>query len=268
MPVLLVDDDFATVTGFSELLSLENICASIATDAESAEAMVGETFYRVIVADIRLHDDDDGLRLIERIHEISPRSSVAAMTGHATLDVEQRLFNLGAPPLLRKPFGFDVFLSTIRGLREDADTAVYRDTSPRLRSMMKRRYRIPADDCDDILQEAWCVALQRRSEVRDMGAFLSGTVSNLSRQAIHRYIRERPVDAVPEERGYLPDDYVAIAVHTALASLDERSRTLCELIGFEQLTYGEVAQRLALPMGSIGPLYMRAKERLKRALAA
>ncbi|HEX9083335.1 MAG TPA: sigma factor-like helix-turn-helix DNA-binding protein, partial [Gemmatimonadaceae bacterium] len=86
--------------------------------------------------------------------------------------------------------------------------------------------------------------------------------------AIHRYIRERPVGAVPEERGYFPDDSVAIAVRTALASLDQRSRTLCELIGLEQLTYGEVAERLSLPIGSIGPLYLRAKERLKRALAS
>ena len=90
---------------------------------------------------------------------------------------------------------------------------------------------------------------------------------NLSRQAMQRYVRERPLDALAaEDAAYLGGDGSAIALRSAMARLDERSRALCDLIGLEQLSYSEAAERLGLPIGSVGPLYMRAKERLRREL--
>jgi DNA-directed RNA polymerase specialized sigma24 family protein len=267
MPVLLVDDDVNIVSGLSQLLSLEDISASIATDVESAEAMVIGRFFPVILADIRLHSDEDGLRLIEKIRAISPRSKVAAMTGHATAALESRLQAIGASTLLRKPFESGLFLQTIRTLRTGDYDALYRESTPRLRAMMIRRYRMDADQCDDILQQAWCVLLEKRAEVRDIGPFLAGTVMNLSRQMIHRCVRERPAGSLLDEVGYVDDTSMTLAVRRALSRIDERSRALCELIGLQELSYAEAAQRLALPIGSVGPLYMRAKERLKKALA-
>jgi len=52
-----------------------------------------------------------------------------------------------------------------------------------------------------------------------------------------------------------------------MSRLDDRSRSLCTLIGLEQLSYAEVSERLAIPVGSIGPLYIRAKEKLKQQLS-
>ncbi len=40
---------------------------------------------------------------------------------------------------------------------------------------------------------------------------------------------------------------------------------LCTTIGLEQRTYDEVSAAAAIPIGSVGPLYMRAKERLRNA---
>ncbi len=144
---------------------------------------------------------------------------------------------------------------------------VYAATEGQLRATMFRRYRLSADECDDILQQAWCLLLEKRDEVRDAGGWLSGTVMNLSRQLIHRSTRERPFDAFPaSERSDTQDSAVTLAVRRALSRLDERSRLLCELIGLEQLSYAEVSERLSLPIGSIGPLYIRAKERLRKEL--
>jgi len=149
---------------------------------------------------------------------------------------------------------------------EDYET-IYRKTERQLRTTMFGRYQLTADECDDIIQQAWCLFLEKRDEVRDVGAWISGTVMNLSRQTIHRNTKERPFDAFPaSERAYTVDTATVLAIRRGLSRLDERSRSLCELIGLEQLSYAEVSERLSIPLGSVGPLYIRAKERLRKEL--
>jgi RNA polymerase sigma factor (sigma-70 family) len=268
-PVLVIDDDEIVAAGLQSLLMFEDIPAEIATDAEVAEQLIIGQFFPIILADLRLRSHDDGLQLIAKIRRISPRSKVAAMTGHFSPEIAQRAADAGAEAMLEKPFEGDELLSTIRRLLESIpqpadDAAIYAATTPRLRAMVSRRFGLTRDDCDDLLQQAWCLLLEKRSEVREVGPWLAGTIMNLARQAIQRRVRDRGNDAEAEpERGYECDHTLTIAVRRALERLDERSRTLCELIGIERLSYAEVSERLAMPLGSIGPLFMRAKERLR-----
>jgi len=266
-PILLVDDDPTILSGLQLLLELETIPSHVATDAPMAEAMIAAQFYPVILADLRLRSDDDGLRLIENVRRISPRSRLAAMSGYLTPELESQVMAMGTTTLLHKPFESELFLSTVRSLRHVDLEEVYRNTAPRLRSMMYRRYGLASDQCDDVLQQAWCVLLEKRHQVVDAGAWLTGTVINLSRQTIHRITREEPLESAPETAQlYHSDDTMTLAVRRALTRLDDRSRSLCELIGLEELPYSDVAARLGLPIGSVGPLYMRAKARLRREL--
>ena len=48
-PVLLVDDELTIISGLQQLLSLENIPATIAIDAVSAEKMASDHFYPVVL---------------------------------------------------------------------------------------------------------------------------------------------------------------------------------------------------------------------------
>jgi DNA-directed RNA polymerase specialized sigma24 family protein len=50
--------------------------------------------------------------------------------------------------------------------------------------------------------------------------------------------------------------------------LDDQSRTRCILIAVEGLAYDEVSKRLSLPLGSIGPMYLRAKSKMGMQMAA
>ncbi len=266
-PVLLVDDELPIVSGLQQLLSLENIPATIAMDAVSAEKMASDHFYPVVLTDLRLQCGDDGLRLIETIRRISPGSAVAAMTGYATPDIERRLLEIGASTLLRKPFETDDFLSTIRTLRPKNLETLYRETAPRLRAMMARRFGLSSDQTQDVLHQAWCTFLQNRRFVLNAGAWLTGTVINLCKQTLERAARERPFEAFPDaERSYTAGTVAIAAVRQALRRLDEKSRVLCELIGLEQLSYAEVSDRLGIPLGSVGPLYIRAKQKLRHEL--
>jgi RNA polymerase sigma factor (sigma-70 family) len=271
-PVLLVDDDVNILYGLQQLLELEQIGSATAIDATSASELITSQFFPLILADLRLRSETDGLELIERVSRLSPRSKVVAMSGFVTPAIEARARQAGAETVLQKPFDTDEFLTTIRSLLSSSpaaiedDEAIYRATTPRLRAMIARRYQLSRDESEDVLQQAWCVLLERRNEVRDVGAFLAGTVMNLSRQTIQRNVRELDLDSAPEEQVWAQNDVVRLSVQSALARLDERSRQLCSLIGLEQLNYAEVSERLSIPLGSVGPLYMRAKERLRREL--
>lgn len=59
-------------------------------------------------------------------------------------------------------------------------------------------------------------------------------------------------------------------LHHGLELLDERSRELLILLYFdpEQPSYAEIAERLNMPLGSVGPTRARCLKRLKRALKA
>ena len=58
----------------------------------------------------------------------------------------------------------------------------------------------------------------------------------------------------------------SLVARDALARVDARTRRLCELIAVEGLRYDEVSEALRIPIGSVGPLYMRAKKKMRDVL--
>ena len=72
-------------------------------------------------------------------------------------------------------------------------------------------------------------------------------------------------EEIADTRNESPD--AVLIIRTALRQADERTRQLCSLIGLENLSYEEVSERLGIPVGSVGPLYIRAKSRLRRLIA-
>src|SRR5258706_11975045 len=87
--VLVVDDEETIVDGLMCLLGCEAIESSGAFDRLSAEAMMAGTFYSVIVADLRLHTEEEGVQLPDRIRRISPRSLGLPPTGFPPQELEE-----------------------------------------------------------------------------------------------------------------------------------------------------------------------------------
>ncbi|HYU24620.1 MAG TPA: sigma-70 family RNA polymerase sigma factor, partial [Thermoanaerobaculia bacterium] len=146
--------------------------------------------------------------------------------------------------------------------------AVYEASIGTLRAISRGRYHFPAADAEELIQETWCLFLEKRRAIREPRAWLSGTIANLCRREIERRTRERAraTDEMPELATSVANDDV-LAVRQALARLDGRSRALCEMIGMERRSYEEVSAAANIPLGSVGPLFIRAKEKLRRAMA-
>lgn len=280
MTVLVVDDDPCVVSGLVAYFESEEIHASAAYDRESAEEMIAGHFFPVVLADFRLKSEADGMELLRAVRRISPRSRIATLTGYADHDTEERLLALGASMVLHKPMPADEIVAVVRqllaGVDEQLDAAatnddieaLYAGVTRVLHGIARHRYGLPIDDAEEIVQETWCLFLERRAGVKLARPWLAGTTVNLCRQRIQSHCRARDREAEMTDEPAATFDDSPFIVREALGQLDPRSRTLCELIGLERLSYAEVSKQLAIPLGSVGPLYQRAKTRLRDAVMA
>lgn len=274
--ILVVDDEPTIVEAVRMLLDLNGIESEGASGCDEAEARITGQFFPIILSDLRMRGDEDGFRLIDAVQRISPRSRVAAMTGYADAATEARLRERGVHLVLHKPLHEDALMAALREMLaaieaagaehgDDLD-ALYTSTLGTLRAVARGRFGFPTEDAQELIQETWLLYLEKRRDVHTPKTWLSGTIANLCRQEIQRRIRDRERNvAIPIIEVDRNDDDV-LAVRQALAKLDERSRMLCTTIGLEQRSYDEVSAAAAIPLGSVGPLYMRAKERLRNAL--
>jgi len=281
--VLVVDDECLIVEGLTAWLQYECWEPAGADSRTSAVAMMEETFYPIVVTDLCLETEEEGLALVDHVLNSSRGSRVVVLSGYVTPDVEEDLLRRGVSLVLQKPALCEVITEAINALlvemeREAGDDEnldleeLYLKVRRRLYSIPTRRFRLSADRAEDVIQEAWLLFLQKRGLIRSATPWLAGTVANLSRQNIARSVRRRETMddegiAVIVDPRTSSDATAVIALRTALDHLDDRGRALCELIGLEGLSYDEVSARLHLPLGSIGPLYIRAKQKLRKALS-
>lgn len=115
--------------------------------------------------------------------------------------------------------------------------------------------------------QAWLVTTTRRKTLH--------TVSKaLVRQQSHVNTDESPhVVTLIRDEAPLPDEQLLILeeqhrIRTALSSLDERCKTLLEMLFYlaEPPSYADVASSLGIPEGSIGPTRARCLAKLLRLL--
>lgn len=276
--VLIVDDEESIVAGLSTFFEVKEIPADGAFDCDAALRMIDEAFYPVVLADLCLRTEADGMRLLSEIRGRSPRSRVVVISGYVTPEREEELLADGIALVLRKPTASEVILDAVLALLAEIENVaeelqtddleqLYMTVRRRLLGVPRRRFHLSAESAEDVLQDAWLLYLQKRGLIRNAGPWLAGTVANLCRQHIDRSVRRGEV-AEEEAMNFAvasnPSD--VLAVRDAIAKLDDRAQQLFTLIAFEGRSYEEVSAVTGLKLGSIGPLYIRAKERLRKAL--
>ena len=155
--VLIVDDEEAIVEGLLSLLHFEAIESRGAFDRLGAELLMADTFYSVIVADLRLHTEAEGLELLDAIRRISPRSRVLTLTGFATFELEAEVLRRGSSKVMRKPAHAEEILGAIADLLAEVEKlAAAQETldleqlhlgmRKLLHSIPRKRYGLSADE--------------------------------------------------------------------------------------------------------------------------
>jgi DNA-binding NtrC family response regulator len=100
--ILVVDDDYVILTGFSEILTNHGFhVKTAATGSEALKTLEAEEV-DLILLDIQL-PDAQGTALLAQIQEIKPETRTIMVTGYATLENATEALNFGADDYLLKP---------------------------------------------------------------------------------------------------------------------------------------------------------------------
>lgn len=163
----------------------------------------------------------------------------------------------------------DVWCETA-GPGSEAFEDLYTQVRSVLHAIPQRRYGLSSDQADEVVQEAWYLFLTKRHEIRKVRPWLAGTVSNLCRQKLQELMRFQLLECESRELKNRTESFGSqlreILLRQGLGRVDERSRKLCTLIALEGWSYEEVSEELDMPLGSVGPLYIRAKKNLRKSL--
>jgi hypothetical protein len=235
----------------------------------------------VILADLCLHTQEEGLALIDLVLQSMSRSKVIVISADAPPAVEAQLLERGVSVVLQKPATGDEILQAIYAMLAEIEAeapadqpvdleTLYLTVRHKLYDIPRRRFNLSHDRAEDVLHEAWLLYLQKRDGVRFVRPWLAGVVANLSRQQIDQVKRRRetPDDVALEtfaDAKHL-DDAERLALEQALERIDlVRAFSVSSSPSKDSRTPRWRAT--GLPLGSIGPTYLRARRKLRDLLS-
>ncbi|MBX3170802.1 MAG: response regulator [Candidatus Eremiobacteraeota bacterium] len=116
--ILLIEDDPNFSGTLVELLSEYYQVVECAASAAEAVAKAQKRSFHLLITDIRIAGQVDGVGALEAVKAIQPRIRSIIMTGYADLDVPIRAARLHADDYLQKPFALSAFLQSVRSVLE------------------------------------------------------------------------------------------------------------------------------------------------------
>jgi len=169
-------------------------------------------------------------------------------------------------------------LSLVRACR-DGDQAAWSDLVARYAPLIQsvpRRYGLDRTGVEEVFAEVCVVLVRSLESLRDVQAFPAWLIRVSTRATWEqaRKTKRALTQELPELTGAGPSDELVEAleeeelVRRALQRISDRCRRLLELLYFqsEALSYDDVALRLGVPRGSLGPTRQRCLDRMRAAL--
>ncbi len=158
----------------------------------------------------------------------------------------------------------------------DGDSAAWdeivRSLGPLVRGVA-RGFRLSQADADDVVQTTWLRLVEHIGRVRQPAA-LAGWLATTARRESLRVLQGQVREAVTAEvevhdAAPSPEAMVLTAERNAtaglaVAELGPRRAELVRLLTQESTCYADIARRLDMPVGSIGPTWGRCAARLRR----
>ena len=111
-PVLIVDDNPATLEMLAEFLGVEGFQAETALSGVSALLLARSGRFDVILMDIMM-PGLNGVETLRTIKSLTPDTPVIMMTAYKGHELAEQARERGATAVLWKPFGLDELLATI-----------------------------------------------------------------------------------------------------------------------------------------------------------
>lgn len=150
------------------------------------------------------------------------------------------------------------------------------DRYGRLVFSIPRHYGLSESDAEDVFQDVFTVVHRQLSGLRDQTR-LSAWLITITHRQTQRFLRRSPKDETIGEEASPVDEPALEQVqrwekrhllHEAMARMDPRCRVLLEAMMKESgPNYEDLARRLGMALGSIGPTRARCFKKLEAILA-
>jgi RNA polymerase sigma factor (sigma-70 family) len=167
-------------------------------------------------------------------------------------------------------------IAAAAGGDEDAWGQIVERYAPLVMSVLAR-YRLFGADAQDVSQIVWMRLVEHLGDLREPRAlpmWLITTTRNECLRLLKSQRRARPFDPLTEDAALEVDDVDvaegllraerAQALLEAAGELSERDRALLALLTRDPpLPYAEIARRMSMPVGAIGPTRIRILRKLR-----
>ncbi|MBX3014946.1 MAG: sigma-70 family RNA polymerase sigma factor [Caldilineaceae bacterium] len=176
-------------------------------------------------------------------------------------------------------------LQLVAGRDVEAFETLYERHAPVIYNLILRIVREPRT-AEELVQESFWQVWQKAGDFRGTGAGAAWLYRIARNRALDRLrqhsARPQTLTWEPEEQAPLMDRYAQVPsvettveqrwqqqqVRQSLAAIPEEQRVILELAYFEGMTQSEIAEHLALPIGTIKSRIRLGVEKLERLLAS
>ena len=115
---LIIDDEPIVCKRLKSALQKVGYTVETFTDSSSALERLKEAAFDIVITDLKM-EGADGLQVLMKAKELSPRTRVIVITGFATLETSRESFHKGAFDFVAKPFKLGDILECVRRIEED-----------------------------------------------------------------------------------------------------------------------------------------------------
>ena len=115
--ILVIDDEKNMRHMLAKLLEKEGYEVAGAGDGKEALALAGETYFDIILCDLKM-PVMDGMGFLEKFQEMKLESTVIVMSAYGTIDTAIEAMKHGAYDYVSKPFKADEILLTLKKAEE------------------------------------------------------------------------------------------------------------------------------------------------------
>ncbi|MCM8814239.1 MAG: response regulator [Candidatus Omnitrophica bacterium] len=114
--ILILEDDEVFARAVALIFEKQNYRVDIAGSGTQALELARHTVYQIIIADIQLPGELDGLETVEKIKNANPdeRPIIIMVTGNADLNTPIRAIKIGVDDYVVKPVHLEYFLHTVQ----------------------------------------------------------------------------------------------------------------------------------------------------------
>lgn len=112
--LLVVDDEQSIRQVLKILLEKEGYAVDLAASREEAERQIGANAYDLVITDLRMAEQDDGLKVLRAAIQRNPSTQVVVLTAHGTIQAAVEATKAGAFDFVSKPFDNNALRDLVR----------------------------------------------------------------------------------------------------------------------------------------------------------